>query len=120
MNVSTDIDTIDFDEQAAAFKALADPTRLRVLHILAGGEHCVCEIQNHFEAIPQNLLSHHLRVLKEAGLVSAEKRGRWVYYHLNRQRLKELRAAIPSGRGKKKRLCSCRVGPAGRPMGGGR
>jgi len=120
VNVSTDIDTIDIEEQAAAFKALADPTRLRVLRILEGGEHCVCEIQSHFEAIPQNLLSHHLRVLKEAGLVSAEKRGRWVYYQLNRPRLKELRTAIPSGRGKKKGLCSCRVGPAGRPVEGGR
>ncbi|WP_287371105.1 metalloregulator ArsR/SmtB family transcription factor [Oceanithermus sp.] len=93
---------------ARAFKALADPTRLRVLEVLSRGEHCVCEIQRHFEALPQNLLSHHLRVLKEAGLVLAEKRGRWVHYRLNEPRLEALRQNVPRPGPQEREACACR------------
>ncbi|WP_293180637.1 metalloregulator ArsR/SmtB family transcription factor [Oceanithermus sp.] len=113
MDVSINIDSTNLDETARAFKALADPTRLRVLEVLSRGEHCVCEIQRHFEALPQNLLSHHLRVLKDAGLVRSEKRGRWVHYRLDEDQLAALRAAVPQLRGGKEDACGCRVAPSG-------
>lgn len=67
---------------AAMFKALADPVRLRVLSLIAsheGGEACVCELTGPFE-VSQPTISHHLKVLREAGLVDCERRGTWVYY----------------------------------------
>ncbi len=113
VDVSIDIDATNLDETARAFKALADPTRLRVLEVLGRGEHCVCEIQAHLHPLPQNLLSHHLRVLKEADLVRSEKHGRWVHYRLNEDRLAALRAAVPQLRGGKEGACGCRVTPNG-------
>jgi ArsR family transcriptional regulator, arsenate/arsenite/antimonite-responsive transcriptional repressor len=69
-------------ELTAGFAALADPVRLRVIGVLAGGGRCVCDLH---EQVPVagNVLSYHLKVLREAGLVSASKRGRWVDYCLN-------------------------------------
>ncbi len=62
--------------------ALADPVRLRLVGVLAGGGRCVCDLH---EQVPvaANLLSYHLRVLREAGLVTATRRGRWVDYRLD-------------------------------------
>ena len=64
------------------FGALADPVRLRIVGVLAGGGRCVCDLR---EEVPvaANLLSYHLRVLREAGLVTAARRGRWVDYRLD-------------------------------------
>jgi ArsR family transcriptional regulator len=70
-------------------KAVADEKRLRILTLLAGGERCVCELQDALEA-GQSLLSHHLRTLKEVGLVSDRREGRWVFYALNREAVGEL------------------------------
>jgi ArsR family transcriptional regulator len=61
--------------------ALADPVRLRVVGVLATGGRCVCDLQIEVP-VPANLLSYHLRVLREAGLVGAQRRGRWIDYHL--------------------------------------
>jgi len=69
---------------AALFKALADPVRLRLLSMIAsheGGEICVCDLTDEFE-VSQPTVSHHLRVLREAGLVQADRRGVWAYYRL--------------------------------------
>ena len=62
--------------------ALADPVRLRIVGVLAGGGRCVCDVR---EEVPvaANLLSYHLRVLRDAGLVTAARRGRWVDYRLD-------------------------------------
>ena len=69
------------DALAERLKALADPTRLRMLDLLAqqSAPLCVCEINEHF-AQRQPTISHHLRVLREAGLIDCEKRGVWAYY----------------------------------------
>ena len=69
-------------ELTAGLAALADPVRLRLVGVLAGGGRCVCDLQ---EQVPvaANLLSYHLRVLREAGLVTAARRGRWVDYRLD-------------------------------------
>jgi ArsR family transcriptional regulator, arsenate/arsenite/antimonite-responsive transcriptional repressor len=69
---------------AAVFKALADPVRLRLLSVIAshqGGEACVCELTDLFE-VSQPTISHHLRVLREAGLIDCERRGVWAYYRV--------------------------------------
>ena len=75
---------------ARSFQALADEKRLRVLELLGGGELCVCELAEALE-LSQPLLSFHLRTLREAGLVSARRKGRWVHYSLNPAALDELR-----------------------------
>lgn len=66
------------------FKALADPTRLRIVGLLQGGEVCVCHIHDSLK-IPQPKASRHLAYLRKAGVVEAEKRGLWVYYRLAAQ-----------------------------------
>ena len=78
------------DTAAAArlFHALSDETRLGILECLRGGERCVCELTDHLDAA-QSRLSFHLRVLKEAGLVSDRREGRWMYYTINREALDE-------------------------------
>ncbi|MFB7444043.1 ArsR/SmtB family transcription factor [Streptomyces mirabilis] len=69
-------------ELAKAFKALGDPVRLRLLSMIAsreGGEVCVCELTPAFE-LSQPTVSHHLKLLRQAGLIDCERRGTWVYY----------------------------------------
>jgi ArsR family transcriptional regulator, arsenate/arsenite/antimonite-responsive transcriptional repressor len=69
-------------EQARGFKALGDPVRLRLLSLIAarsGGEVCVCELTDAF-TLTVPTISHHLKVLREAGLVDCQRRGTWVYY----------------------------------------
>jgi ArsR family transcriptional regulator len=83
-------------EVARAFKALGDPVRLRILSIVAsraGGEACVCDITGAFE-LSQPTISHHLKVLKEVGLLTAERRASWVYYRLVPDRLAQLSALL--------------------------
>lgn len=63
------------------FHALSDPTRLSILEMLRGGEQCVCDLQLELDAA-QSRLSFHLRVLKDAGLVSDRREGRWSYYSI--------------------------------------
>ncbi|MFE8943935.1 ArsR/SmtB family transcription factor [Streptomyces sp. NPDC007856] len=69
-------------ELAKVFKALGDPVRLRLLSMIAsreGGEVCVCEMTPAFD-LSQPTISHHLKLLRQAGLVDCERRGTWVYY----------------------------------------
>lgn len=69
-------------ELARVFKALSDPVRLRLLNLIAaheGGEVCVCELTPPFE-LTAPTISHHLKVLRQAGLIEGERRGTWVYY----------------------------------------
>jgi ArsR family transcriptional regulator len=73
-------------------KVLAEPKRLRILHMLMEGVQCNCELGDALDMAP-NLISHHLRVLREAGLVDVERDpddARWVYYSLSREALNEL------------------------------
>lgn len=71
-------------ELARVFKALGDPVRLRLLSLIAshaGGEACVCDLSGVFE-LTGPTISHHLKVLREAGLITGERRGTWVYYRV--------------------------------------
>lgn len=78
---------------AQAFKALGEPNRLRILAHLRAGEACVCEVQEALD-IPANLLSHHLKVLREAGLVTGTRRGRWIDYRVDPTNLALLAAVL--------------------------
>lgn len=71
----------DLDRAVTLFHALSDATRLSILEMLRKGERCVCDLQEELDAA-QSRLSFHLRVLKEAGLVSDRKEGRWSYYSI--------------------------------------
>jgi ArsR family transcriptional regulator len=69
-------------DSVACCRALSDDTRFRILEVLVGKETCVCELVEQLD-VAQPLLSHHLKTLKEAGLVRARKRGRWMFYSLD-------------------------------------
>jgi ArsR family transcriptional regulator len=75
------------------FQALSDETRLRLIDLLRGGERCVCDLQDALDAA-QSRLSFHLRVLKEAGLVTDRREGRWSYYTLNHDAFRDLEAFV--------------------------
>lgn len=83
------------DDQAEAtarlFKALADPTRVRLVNLLANSSEpvCVCEMNEHFD-IAQPTLSHHLKKLVDAGLLSREQRGTWAYFSVEASALQQL------------------------------
>lgn len=79
----------DLAARAQLFHALSDGTRLAILELLRGGELCVCELQDALSAA-QSRLSFHLKVLRESGLVTDRKEGRWSYYALNPERLAQL------------------------------
>jgi len=68
-------------QTAVILKLLAEETRLKILCILKGGEHCVCEIIKYL-GLPQNLVSHHLNKLKKAGLIRGRREGVWIHYSL--------------------------------------
>ena len=74
-------------------KLMSEPNRLRLFALLAGGERCVCEIEADMR-LPQNLVSHHLGVLRDAGFIRARRAGRWVYYSVNRATLAGVYPAI--------------------------
>ena len=79
---------------AGRFKALADPTRVAIVNRLAGAEEvCVCVFVNELE-LSQPTISHHLRILREAGLVEASRRGTWAYYRLVPAAVAELARAL--------------------------
>lgn len=93
---SARFDEDDAAELARSFAALADPVRLRVFSLIASGEAgevCACDLVEPVGR-SQPTVSHHLRVLREAGLVTSEKRGTWVWYRAVPERLSQLRAAL--------------------------
>ena len=81
---------------ASLFKGLADETRLEILGLLAAaqGEVCACHIEEHIKHLSQPTISHHLKLLREEGLVTAERRGTWVYYTLDKSLLSRVRQFV--------------------------
>ncbi|WP_369636752.1 ArsR/SmtB family transcription factor [Nocardia sp. JMUB6875] len=98
--MSSPLDAETATALASTFKALGDPVRLRLLSLIAaaGGEEvCVCELTPAFD-LSQPTISHHLKVLREAGLLSSERRGTWVYYRIIPEALQRLSdVLIPVG-----------------------
>jgi len=78
------------------FKVLADPTRLSIFNLLMGGVHCNCEIAEKIN-LPVNLISHHLKILSKAGLISSfrkENDARWIYYCADPTKIRDLKHQI--------------------------
>jgi ArsR family transcriptional regulator, arsenate/arsenite/antimonite-responsive transcriptional repressor len=89
------------EELASLFKAIGDPVRLRLLSLIAchdDGEACVCDLTSAFD-LSAPTISHHLKVLKQAGLIDSERRGTWVYYWINPSVLARLSAILSSRQG---------------------
>jgi ArsR family transcriptional regulator, arsenate/arsenite/antimonite-responsive transcriptional repressor len=95
---------------AQLFHALSDQTRLSILHRLRFGERCVCDLTDALDAA-QSRLSFHLKVLKDAGLVTDRRDGRWMYYTLNQEALNDVAelvgalASAPSAAERKNGCC---------------
>lgn len=91
-----DLPPVNLKRMANWLKVLAEPNRLLIFHFLMEGVQCNCELGDGLQMAP-NLISHHLRVLREAGLVDVERDlqdARWIYYSINRQALEELNQAL--------------------------
>jgi ArsR family transcriptional regulator, arsenate/arsenite/antimonite-responsive transcriptional repressor len=84
---------------AALFKALADPTRVRIVNLLANSTEpvCLCEINEHFD-LGQPTMSHHLKKLAAAGLLTRQQRGTWAYFSINRDAFSRLADVTTTGR----------------------
>ena len=84
---------------AQALRVIADPARLRLVSLVAaseGGESCVCDLTDELD-LGQPTVSHHLKVLTDAGILHREKRGRWAYYRIEPEPLELLRGALDPG-----------------------
>jgi DNA-binding transcriptional ArsR family regulator len=81
-SITSKLDESDIDREAEIFKAMADPCRLTILSLLREGEMCGCEIMVGVDR-PQSSTSHHLSILKDAGLIKERKDGRWSKYRLS-------------------------------------
>jgi ArsR family transcriptional regulator, arsenate/arsenite/antimonite-responsive transcriptional repressor len=92
----------DLTRAAHWFHALSDETRLQIIERLSDGEQCVCDLTDML-ATTQSLLSFHLKTLKEAGILTDRREGRWVYYSLSLEAIEDLQRFIgslkPRGRG---------------------
>jgi ArsR family transcriptional regulator, arsenate/arsenite/antimonite-responsive transcriptional repressor len=89
------LSSAEAEELSAMFKALGHPVRLQIVDLLSrfAGQVCVCDVENQFE-LSQPTISHHLKILREAGLVAAEQRGLWVFYYLRPAAVDKLRSLL--------------------------
>lgn len=94
MNSSRTLATTDLEGRVEVLKALADPYRLEILEILSPEIRCNCHLQDQMDIAP-NLLSYHLKVLREAGLIEGTRRGRWIDYTITPQAAEVIAAALP-------------------------
>jgi ArsR family transcriptional regulator len=93
------LDTAAAERLAHVFKALSDPTRVRLLSLIAaadGGEACLCDLTGPV-ALSQPTVSHHMKQLVDAGLVTREQRGKWAYYRVVNDALRAIAQAIEPG-----------------------
>jgi ArsR family transcriptional regulator len=95
--VEASLNSGDATDMARKFKALGDPTRLRLLSRItsaAGGEICVCDLTGGDFDLTGPTISHHLKILRDAGLIDGERRGTWVYYRPIKSSIRELAALL--------------------------
>ncbi|MGX7420342.1 ArsR/SmtB family transcription factor [Carnobacterium gallinarum] len=86
---------MDYERTAKLFKALGDSKRVQIIDMLSCGELCACDLLEHFD-FTQPTLSHHMKVLINAGIVQTRKSGTWHYYSLNEQNMISLSEIIPN------------------------
>jgi len=84
---------MSYDEKSLLFKALADPTRLKVVDMISCGELCACVILEKFN-FTQPTLSHHMKILCDCGLVSGRKEGKWTYYSLDEKVVQDFKTIL--------------------------
>jgi ArsR family transcriptional regulator len=96
MDSSMVLEVTGLDARAEVLKAIADATRLEILEMLSPQVRCNCRLQEQLDLAP-NLLSYHLKVLREAGLIEGTKRGRWVDYALTRAAASLVASSLPEG-----------------------
>lgn len=92
MMIDVSVKSVDLEkikELSNNLKVLSDANRLQILSLLNSGELCVCHIFERLH-LPQNLASHHLKILRNAGFLLTRREGKWVYYKLNRPRLEKI------------------------------
>ena len=80
--------TDEATQLASMFKAIANPVRLQMVDLISrlGGQICVCDIENQFE-LSQPTISHHLKILRKAGIIDCERRGQWLFYFARQEAL---------------------------------
>jgi ArsR family transcriptional regulator len=95
--VNLRLPTEEAEALAGMFKALGHPVRLQIVELLSrhAGQVCVCDVEELFD-LSQPTISHHLKILRAAGLVAAEQRGLWVYYFLRPEAVAQARALVNS------------------------
>lgn len=102
--------TLNIVDSARWFHALSDETRLEIIDHLLDGERCVCDLTDALD-VAQSRLSFHLKVLKDAELVTDRRDGRWVYYTLNRDTIESIESVLGTlhhaSRPTKKRIACC-------------
>ncbi len=96
----------NFARTAELFHALADEARVEIVSVLLAGEHCVCDLMTHVGAA-QSRLSYHLKVLKDAGVVTDRREGRWSYYAVNSDAIRELETVASALRPKRSEFQKC-------------
>lgn len=84
---------LDYAELAQVLKVMADSKRLQIIDMLSCGELCACHLLTYFQ-ISQPTLSHHMKLLQQAGLVQSRKEGKWVHYRLEMGRWQEIEVAL--------------------------
>jgi ArsR family transcriptional regulator len=97
--VGSVLSVTEAEQLAQALRVIADPARLRLVSLVAaseGGESCVCDLTDRLD-LGQPTVSHHLKVLTDAGILRREKRGRWAYYRIEPVALELLRGALDPG-----------------------
>jgi ArsR family transcriptional regulator len=82
-----------YEKEAAVFKALCDPNRLLILEALQSGDKCACKLLDDLE-ISQSTLSHHMKILCEAGFVESNRRGKWMHYSINKEGFENARKIL--------------------------
>ena len=96
--VATEPRSSELHSASQLFHALSDETRLEIVNMLRDGERCVCDLMGALDAA-QSRLSFHLKVLKDAGIVTDRRHGRWIYYSLSKEALDEASGFIKSLKG---------------------
>lgn len=97
---------MDYERMTLILKAIADPKRMKIVDLLSCGSMCACDVLEHFD-FTQPTLSHHMKVLEKAGIVSVSKKRQWHYYSLDEEFVKDFMSSIMQLFSDEKENCAC-------------